>query len=61
MPEDSDRCPALALRSRRYPATATTRLKQAEAAQLRAAADRLDLTVSMLLRNLTLAYLADAA
>lgn len=42
---------------RRFPVTATTRLKVAEAHQLRQAAGSRDLTVSTLLRQLTLDYL----
>ena len=43
---------------RRFPATASVRLKQEEAERLREAADALDLSVSSLLRQVALQYLS---
>ena len=63
MPNHLDAHPtaAAACRPRRFPVTATTRLKQAEAEQLRDAADRLDVTLSTLLRRLAVDYLRNSA
>jgi hypothetical protein len=43
---------------RRFPSTATCRLKASEATQLRDAADKRDVSVSSLLRQLALDFLS---
>ena len=46
---------------RRFPATASVRLKEVEAERLREAAEALDISVSALLRRATLQYLSSSS